>query len=63
MWGKRRKDSNTEKSKKALQSAQNNLTRVTDRHPEVLEVSSSLRGIRERNHFAEHLTRIMEGHE
>jgi hypothetical protein len=60
MWPfKRRPDPTADKSKAALRDAQVALGVVTDRHPEVLEVTRDLRRIRKENHFSEHLTGIM----
>lgn len=49
-------------SKDALEEATENLRRAKARSPEVREVASKLRLMRERNHFAEQLQVIMEGH-
>lgn len=49
-------------SVKALQDATENLRQTKARSPEVTEVARALRLMRERNHFAETLQVIMEGH-
>jgi hypothetical protein len=60
MWPfTRRQDPVTDKSRAALHDAQVALGVVTDRHPEVLEVTRDLRKIRKDNHFSDHLTRII----
>lgn len=48
-------------SVKALREAEDNLRKTKARSPEVREVASALRLMRERNHFAETLQVIMEG--
>lgn len=65
MWFRRRKKKGEteDKSTAALHDAQENLERIMERHTEVREVSTSLRWMRERNHFAETLQIIIEGGE
>ena len=56
-----RKPEPDNESVKALHDATESLRKTRARRPEVREVARSLRVIRERNHFAEHLQVIMEG--
>jgi hypothetical protein len=51
-----------EKSNEALAEATEQLRIVKARTPEVKAVSTALRAMRERNHFAETLQVIIEGH-
>lgn len=48
-------------STKALAEAEESLQRVQARTPEVIVVAHALRGLRERNHFAETFQSILEG--
>lgn len=48
-------------SKKALEEAKQSLRAVRSRAPEVREVATALKEIRERNHFADKLIAIMGG--
>lgn len=50
-----------ELSRVALKDAVMNLRKVQARHSEVQEVSTALREMRERNHFAESLMTLMGG--
>lgn len=45
----------------AVRDATKNLEKVKARHPEVREVSQTLKSLRERNHFAEQLEALMGG--
>lgn len=45
-------------AEKALEEAQRNLSEVQKRGPEVSQVSSALKGFRERNHFIEQMEDI-----
>lgn len=49
-------------STQALVNARENLRQAQARRPEVEEIAGALRIMRERNHFAETLQVIMEGH-
>lgn len=57
-----RKKSEPEKSTEALKEATEQLRIVKARNPEVQAISTALRVMRERNHFAETLQVIIEGH-
>lgn len=48
-------------SKKALEDAKQSLHIVKSRAPEVREVATALKEMRERNHFADKLIAIMGG--
>lgn len=58
---RRRSNAGKENSTKALDEAQASLLRVKERHDEVVRVSTALRELRERNHFADKLIVIMGG--
>jgi len=62
MFHRRGRGTNGE-SEKALADAQEHLATVQNRGQEVTEVSTGLRKIRERNHFAEQLHLLISGHE
>lgn len=61
MWLKKSRGHKNGESTKALKDAEVHLKEVQLRGPEVTEVSSKLRMIRERNHFAEQLHIIISG--
>lgn len=50
-----------DESKVALEEAEENLKDIQTRNDEVKDVSSALREIRERNHFAEQMIVLMSG--
>lgn len=58
---RRRRKTVEQDSRRALQEAKENLRRVQSRSDEVTEVTKSLRGLRERNHFAAKFELILEG--
>lgn len=58
---RRRKKAVDPESTKALAEASESLRRVQERTLDVLVVTSSLRDIRERNHFAAKFEAILEG--
>lgn len=60
MWPFTRKNRSVE-SKQAIVDATASLRDVEARDSEVHAVSSALRAIREKNHFAENLRTIMQG--
>jgi hypothetical protein len=60
MWPFSRHKNGSE-SRQALLDATKSLREVKDRDTEVHEVSTTLKAIRERNHFAEQLRTIMQG--
>ena len=63
MWFRpKNRDETPKESEKALCQATQNLHRTKARAPEVTEISKALKGLRERNHFAEQLRVIMEGY-
>jgi hypothetical protein len=63
MWFLRNRQSKLiEEATDALKDAENGLKEVQKRNPEVLNVSRSLRELRERNHFAENLQAIIIRH-
>lgn len=64
MWSRKREnDTGPEDSKKALEDAQLNLREIEDRHEEVIDLTDSLRKIRDADRFSEHIMRLMkEGH-
>lgn len=57
MWPFRRED-NGEEAKKALADARKNLRRVQRRGAQVTQASTSLKDLREENHFGEKLEEI-----
>ena len=71
MWWRRKRNEQTgpcpeatrriEEAKAAREATEERLAEVQDRWPEVREVASSLRHLRERNHFAELVARALGG--
>lgn len=60
MWPfKRRQDPGTDQSKMAVKDATAALNTIASRHIEVLSLANELRQIRNNNHFADGVTRIM----
>lgn len=59
MWFRKSQTDNGDESVKALQEAKEHLSNVADRSREVHSIASSLRNLRETNHFAETVVEIM----
>lgn len=57
----RRRKQATQDAQKALDEAREKLKEVRERGKEVSAISSALREIRERNHFAEQMEEIIAG--
>ena len=61
MWFRRPERRQDKESTEALRDAHKNLEKAKARTTEVHEVANALKGLRERNHFAERLLIIMGG--
>ena len=59
MWFRRRGSAAEEESQKALENAEIHHSRIKSRGQEVTQIAEALKELRQRNHFAEELEKIV----